>query len=66
MKNEDNKDFNAKMRDSKDMPKIEIITDPKTIERYGGMYDVVFSTPFAQYWRSLFPRPRLTEKLFRM
>lgn len=31
-----NKDFNKMMQDSKDMPKIQIITDPKTIEKYGG------------------------------
>ena len=36
MKNEDRKDYNAMLRDSKDMPKIEIISNPKTIERYGG------------------------------
>ncbi len=27
MANENNKDFNAMLRDSKDMPKIQIITD---------------------------------------
>lgn len=30
------KDFNAMLQNSKDMPKIQIITDPKTICRYGG------------------------------
>lgn len=30
------KDFNAMLRDSKDMPKIQIVMDQKTIERYGG------------------------------
>ena len=36
MANEDKKDFNAMLHDSKDMPKIQIITDQKSIERYGG------------------------------
>lgn len=36
MANEDKKDFNAMLHNSKDMPKIQIVTDPKTIEKYGG------------------------------
>lgn len=36
MANEDKKDFNAMLNDSKDMPKIQIITDRKSIEKYGG------------------------------
>ena len=32
MANEDKKDFNAMLRDGKDMPKIQIITDQKSIE----------------------------------
>lgn len=36
MANEDSKDFNAMLHDSKDMPKIQIITDEKSIEKYGG------------------------------
>lgn len=46
MANEDKKDFNAMLRDSKDMPKIQIITDKKSIEKYGGnkMY---FAPPIA-------------------
>ena len=36
MANEDKKDFNAMLKDSKDMPKIQIITDQKSIEKYGG------------------------------
>lgn len=36
MANEDKKDFNAMLQDSKDMPKIQIITDQKSIEKYGG------------------------------
>ena len=34
--NENKKDFNAMLRDSKDMPKIIEITDEKSIEKYGG------------------------------
>ena len=36
MANEQNKDFNAMLREDKGMPKIQIIEDPKTIEKYGG------------------------------
>ena len=36
MANESTKDFNAMLHDSKDMPKIQIITDRKSIEKYGG------------------------------
>ena len=36
MVNEENKDFNAMLHDSKDMPKYQKITDRKSIEKYGG------------------------------
>ena len=36
MANEAKKDFNAMLHDSKDMPKIQMITDQKSIEKYGG------------------------------
>lgn len=36
MANEDKKDFNAMLHNNKDMPKIQIITDHKSIEKYGG------------------------------
>ncbi len=36
MANEDKKDFNAMLNDCKDMPKIQIITDEKSIKKYGG------------------------------
>lgn len=36
MANEDKKDFNAMLHDSKDMPKIQTITDEKSIIKYGG------------------------------
>ncbi len=46
MANEDKKDFNAMLHDSKDMPKIQVITDEKSIQKYGGdkMY---FAPPIA-------------------
>ena len=36
MANENKKDFNAMLNDSKDMPKFQTITDEKSIEKYGG------------------------------
>ena len=36
MAQEDEKDFNAMLMDSKDMPKYQIITDEKSIKKYGG------------------------------
>ena len=36
MANEAKKDFNAMLHDSKDMPKIQTITDRASIEKYGG------------------------------
>lgn len=47
MANEDKKDFNAMLHDSKDMPKIEIITDQKSIEKYGG--DKMYFAPPIDY-----------------
>lgn len=46
MANENKKDFNAMLHDSKDMPKFQTITDLKSIEKYGGdrMY---FAPPIA-------------------
>lgn len=40
------KDFNAMLRNSKDMPKIQIISDPASVKKYGGerMY---FAPPLA-------------------
>ena len=45
MANEDKKDFNAMLNDSKDMPKIQIITDEKSIEKYGGSRMYFAPTP---------------------
>lgn len=36
MANEDKKDFNAMLYDSKDMPRFQTITDKASIEKYGG------------------------------
>ena len=47
MANENKKDFNAMLNDSKDMPKIKIITDIKSIEKYGG--DRMYFAPPIEY-----------------
>lgn len=36
MANERSKDFNAMLHDSKDMPRVQIISDARSIEKYGG------------------------------
>ncbi len=36
MANEEKKDFNAMLHDRKDMPKIQTITDQRSIQKYGG------------------------------
>jgi len=36
MANEQNKDFNAMLHNNKDMPKLQTITDEKSIKKYGG------------------------------
>ena len=41
MANEDKKDFNAMLHDSKGMPKFQTITDEKSIEKYGGGQNVL-------------------------
>lgn len=47
MANEDQKDFNAMLNDSKDMPKFQTITDEKSIEKYGG--DRMYFAPPMDY-----------------
>jgi len=47
MANENKKDFNAMLNDSKDMPKIQTITDQKSIEKYGG--DRMYFAPPIDY-----------------
>lgn len=49
MADEDRKDFNAMLRDSKDMPKYQTITDQKSIEKYGG--DRMYFAPPMDYDR---------------
>lgn len=49
MANEEKKDFNAMLHDSKDMPKVQIITDSKSIEKYGG--DRMYFAPPIDYDR---------------
>lgn len=47
MANEEKKDFNAMLHDSKDMPKFQIITDRNSIEKYGG--DRMYFAPPIDY-----------------
>ncbi len=47
MANEDKKDFNAMLRNNKDMPKIQIVTDEATIKKYGG--EKMFFAPPIEY-----------------
>ena len=49
MANEEKKDFNSMLHDSKDMPKIQRITDQKSIEKYGG--DRMYFAPPIEYDR---------------
>lgn len=56
MANEEKKDFNAMLKDSKDMPKIQIVTDKKTIEKYGG--EKMYFAPPMDYDRVMKRVPR--------
>ena len=47
MANEDKKDFNAMLHDSKDIPKFQTLTDEKSIEKYGG--DKMYFAPPIDY-----------------
>jgi alkylated DNA nucleotide flippase Atl1 len=49
MANEDKKDFNAMLHDSKDMPKFQTITDEASIKKYGG--DRMYFAPPVDYDR---------------
>ena len=51
MANEDKKDFNAMLHDNKDMPKIQTITDQKSIEKYGG--DKMYFAPPIDYDKAM-------------
>lgn len=60
MANEENKDFNKMLKDSKDMPKFQIITDEKSIEKYGG--NIMYFAPPIDYDKvmRLVPYSKLT------
>lgn len=60
MANEDKKDFNAMLHDNKDMPKLQIITDRASIEKYGG--DRMYFAPPIDYDRVMrqIPHGKLT------
>ncbi len=49
MADEDKKDFNAMLNDSKDMPRFQTITDEKSIAKYGG--DRMYLAPPIDYDR---------------
>ncbi len=56
MADEDRKDFNAMLHDSKDMPKFQTITDEKSIEKYGG--DRMYFAPPMDYDKIMRQIPR--------
>ena len=60
MANEAQKDFNAMLHDSKDIPKIQTVTDPAVIQKYGGSR--MFFAPPMDYDRLMkqIPSGRLT------
>lgn len=60
MANEEKKDFNAMLHDSKDMPKFQIITDQKSIGKYGG--NRMYFAPPIDYDRmmKMVPRGKVT------
>lgn len=60
MANEDKKDFNAMLNDSKDMPKTQVITDQKSIDKYGG--DRMYFAPPIDYDKIMkkIPQGKLT------
>ena len=60
MANEERKDFNAMLHDSNDMPKLQIVTDEKTIAKYGG--DRMYFAPPIDYERVMkrIPAGKLT------
>ena len=51
MANEEKKDFNAMLADSKGMPRIQIVTDPATIRKYDG--DRMYFAPPIDYDRAM-------------
>ena len=60
MANEWKKDFNAMLRAPRDMPRIQYVDDPATVEKYGGTR--MYFAPPVDYDREMkrVPRGRLT------
>ncbi len=60
MAHEERKDFNAMLRDGKDMPKTQLVTDPAAIAKYGGSR--MYFAPPIDYDRAMRQAPpgRLT------
>ena len=56
MANEKKKDFNAMLAEAKGMPRIQIVTDPATIRKYGG--DRMYFAPPIDYDRAMRRVPR--------
>lgn len=56
MANEDKKDFNAMLAEAKGMPRIQIVTDPATVRKYGG--DRMYFAPPIDYDRAMRRVPR--------
>lgn len=56
MAKEDQKDFNAMLHKSNGMPKVQIVTDSKTIEKYGGSR--MYFAPPLDYDRAMKQVPR--------
>lgn len=56
MANEEKKDFNAMLADSKGMPRIQMVTDPATVRKYGG--DRMYFAPPIDYDRAMRRVPR--------
>ena len=47
MANEDKKDFNAMLHRATDMPRIQLVTDAATVQKYGGAR--MYFAPAADY-----------------
>ena len=56
MANEDKKDFNAMLAEAKGMPRIQMVTDPATVRKYGG--DRMYFAPPIDYDRAMRRVPR--------
>lgn len=56
MASEEKKDFNAMLAEAKGMPRIQIVTDPATVRKYGG--DRMYFAPPIDYDRAMRRVPR--------